>query len=187
MGIVSLFLLLIWAAAFAAIVITIVVESSEGNDEVQQWPTTNATDWAGEFFYLLFACFASPLPGWLIGRFVVDDPTARVLWFVGSMFVSLPVIILSQLDIGSAFAIASPRVIASFLRLPGTWLMFYVEIAMLMAVCVGVTIAAELLSPYLVALLVPLYIAAILLAARILGRLAWKLAESMPAREEPPP
>jgi hypothetical protein len=32
--------------------------------------------------------------------------------------------------------------------------------------------------------LVPMYIAAAVLAARILGRLAWKLSESMPGEDE---
>ena len=41
----------------------------------------------------------------------------------------------------------------------------------------------ELIWPILGYALVPFYIAAILLAARILGRLAWKLAETMPSHE----
>jgi DNA-directed RNA polymerase subunit M/transcription elongation factor TFIIS len=183
MGIMSIICLMIWSAALAAIVMAIIVESSEGSDEVEKWPTTNPTDWFGEFCYLLFACLAAPLPGWLVGR-AVPDPITQGILFVASVVVCLPVAILSQLDVGSAFAIASPRVIASFARVPGTWLMFYSEMAVLMAACVGVTIFAALLQPFLVALLVPMYIAAILLAARILGRLAWKLAESMPVSDE---
>jgi DNA-directed RNA polymerase subunit M/transcription elongation factor TFIIS len=182
MAILSMIAMIIWTAALAAIVMSIIVESSEGNDEVEQWPSTNPTDWFGEFFYMLFACVVSPLPGWLVGRLLVD-PIVQVILFIGSMLVVLPAVILSQLDLGSAFAIASPRVIASFLRLPGTWLMFYVEVALILAVCVGMTIFAALLSEYLVAMLVPLYIGATLLAARILGRLGWKLAEAMPVRE----
>ena len=182
MAALTLIALAIWSAAFAAIVMTIVVESSDGNDEVQQWPTTNATDWAGEFFYVVFGALASPLPGWLIGRFIPENGP-RELLFVGSIFFCFPVILLSQLDVGSAFAVASPRVIASFVRLPGTWLMFYAEIGLLLAVCIATTIAAALLPAVLVVLLVPLYVAAILLAARILGRLGWKLAESLPAKD----
>jgi DNA-directed RNA polymerase subunit M/transcription elongation factor TFIIS len=174
---------IIWFAAFSAIVVTIVTESSEGADEVLRWPGPMMSEWLGELFYMFFACLVSPLPGWLIGRVVVEDPSARGLLFVGSVFVCFPVILLSQLDVGSAFAVASPRVIVSFVRLPGTWLMFYAEIAALVAVCVAVTITAALLPAVLVVLLVPLYVAAILLAARILGRLGWKLAETLPAKD----
>jgi DNA-directed RNA polymerase subunit M/transcription elongation factor TFIIS len=183
MGILSFICLLIWDAALAAIVMSIIVESSTGADEVESWPSTNPVDWAGEFFYLLVACLVSPLPGWLIGRFV-PEPAVQVLLFIGSTYFALPVIILSQLEVGSAFGVASPKVIASLLRVPGSWLIFYVEIAVLMLVCGGITIAASLVGPYMVVSLVPMYIAAAVLAARILGRLAWKLSESMPGEDD---
>jgi hypothetical protein len=173
---------LIWDAALAAIVMSIIVESSAGADEVESWPSTNPTEWAGEFFYLLFASIVSPLPGWLVGR-LVPDPAVQVLLFFGSMFFVLPVVILSQLEVGSAFGVASPKVIVSLLRAPGSWLLFYGEIALVVLVCTGITFASALVGPYLVASLVPLYIAAVVIAARILGRLAWKLTELQPASE----
>ena len=174
---------IIWFAAFSAIAVAIVTESSEGSDSVQRWPAAVFTEWFGEFVTVFVACLMSPLPGWLIGQFLAVDPLARTLWFVGSTLVCFPIVLLSQLDVGSAFGIASPRVIASVLRLPMTWLMFYAEIAGLAAVCVAATIAAELLSPILGFALVPMYVGALLLAARILGRLGWKLAATMPAKD----
>ena len=112
----------------------------------------------------------------------IPDPAVRNALFLGSFVVCLPIVLLSQLDLGSMFGIASPRVIASVLRLPGSWLLFYFEIALLVAICVGVTIAAERI-PFLALALIPLYVATLLLSARILGRLAWKLAETLPARQ----
>ncbi len=183
LAVIALITFTVWLAALSAVIMTIVVESSEGNDEIHHWPAAVMSEWVGEFFYVLFACLVSPLPGWLLGRYVMQDQPAATLLFVGSLVVSFPIILLSQLDVGSAFGVASPRVIASLVRLPLTWLMFYSEIALLVAFCVGATIAVELILPILGYALVPFYIAAILLAARILGRLAWKLAESMPSRE----
>jgi hypothetical protein len=124
----------------------------------------------------LIALIVSPLPGWLIGRFIPDDGLRNGL-FLGSFVVSLPIVLLSQLDLGSMFGIASPRVIASLLRLPASWLLFYFEIAVIVALCVGVAIAAEVV-PFVVLAFVPICVAAAFLAARILGRLAWKLAEA---------
>ena len=183
MGIFTIIALAVWTAAIAAIAMAIIVESSEGNDEVAQWPTTNPADWAGEFFYMVVAALVSPLPGWLLGRFI-PEPATQVLLFVGSVLICMPVSLLSQLDVGSAFAVASPRVIASFLRVPGSWLMFYVEISLIWLVCLGLTFATDAVSGYLTATLLPVYIGAVLLSARILGRLAWKLAESTPGRED---
>jgi hypothetical protein len=176
----AVIILMIWFAGLSATIYTIVTESSEGSDEVHHWPGTGMSEWLGELWYMLVACLVSPFPGWALGQ--VLDPTARTPGFLLSLVVCLPVVILSQLDGDSAFSVASPRVIASLLRLPGTWLMFYLEIAALVAINVAMTIAASQL-PIVGLLLVPLFIATLLLAARILGRLAWKLAESLPARE----
>lgn len=186
MGMLSFVCILVWYAGLAAIVMSIIVESSEGNDEIHSWPSTNPADWAGEFFYLVFACLASPLPGWLLGRFVPDLPTQAIL-FIGSVYFALPVIILSQLEVGSAFAIASPRVIGSFFRVPGSWLTFYVEVGVVGLVCLGATFVAALAGNVFIAGLVPLYIFAIVLCARILGRLAWKISESVPVSDDDEP
>ena len=55
--------LAIWLAAAAAIAVTIVTESSEGNDEVQHWPSPVFTEWWGELLYVVFAALVSPCPG----------------------------------------------------------------------------------------------------------------------------
>ncbi len=170
----------IWFAALSATVYTIVTESSEGADEVHHWPGGGMSEWLGEMWYMLVASLVSPFPGWALGQ--VLDPTARTSGFLLSLVICLPVVILSQLDGDSAFSVASPRVITSLVRLPGTWLMFYLEIAALVAINLGLTIAADPI-PFVGLLLVPVFIGSLLLAARILGRLGWKLAESLPARD----
>jgi DNA-directed RNA polymerase subunit M/transcription elongation factor TFIIS len=180
----ALVILSLWFAAISAIVFTIVTESSEGADEVRRWPGNGFSEWLGASLYMLLACLIAPFPGWLIGR--VIDPTATAVGFLISLVICLPIVILSQLEGDSAFSVCAPRVVGSVVRMPLTWLMFYAEIALVMAICVGATLAAERV-PYLVLLLVPLYVAAILLAARILGRLAWTIAEKMPAREDSAP
>lgn len=172
----GIMIMAIWFGGFAATIFAIITESSEGTDRIEQWPAPVVTEWFGEAFTLLIALLMSPLPGWLLGRFIPDDGVRNSL-FLGSFVVGLPVVLLSQLDLGSMFGIASPRVIASVLRLPVSWLLFYFEIAVIVAICVGLALAAEVV-PFLVLALVPLYVAAAFLAARILGRLAWKLAES---------
>jgi DNA-directed RNA polymerase subunit M/transcription elongation factor TFIIS len=172
----GIMIMAIWFGGFAATIFAIITESSEGTDRIEQWPTPVVTDWFGEAFTLLVALLMSPLPGWLIGRFIPDDGVRNSL-FLGSFVVSLPIVLLSQLDLGSMFGIASPRVIASVLRLPASWLLFYFEIAVIVALCVGLALAAEVI-PFLVLAFVPFCVAAAFLAARILGRLAWKLAES---------
>lgn len=175
--------LVIWLAATSAIAVTIVAESSEGNDEIQRWPAPVFTEWWGELLYVIIATLVSPCPGWLAGHLVPNSPEAKVLLFLGSMIVFFPIILLSQLEVGSPFGISSARVLASLVRLPFTWLFFFAELTALAAGWIGLTFLVDMFVPVLDVLTTPLFVAALFLAARLLGRLGWKLAESTPESE----
>jgi DNA-directed RNA polymerase subunit M/transcription elongation factor TFIIS len=175
--------LLIWVAATSAIAVAIVTESSEGNDEVERWPAPVFTEWWGELLYVLIAAMVSPCPGWLAGRLLPDNPAAQVLLFLASMLVFFPIILLSQLEVGSPFGIGSARVLASLVRFPFTWLFLFGELAALAAAWLGLTFLIDLFVPALDVLTAPLFVAALFLAARLIGRLGWKLAESTPGSE----
>lgn len=183
LAVIALILATVWAMALSAVVMTIIVESSEGNDEVPNWPANSPGDWVGEFLYMLFAFLVGPVPGWLLGRYVVQDQAATAALFAGSLLLALPLVLLSQLDTGSAFGVASPRVIASLFRCPLSWVLFYVEVALVAGVCFGTILLLEAISPKLGYAAIPIFIGGLFLAARILGRLAWKLAETMSESE----
>lgn len=169
----------IWLAALASVVITIVTESSEGNSVVSHWPTIDFTEWLAELVYLLITALSSAVPGGLIGQFVAPDSIQKAIWIAGSMWLCFPVIMLSQLDLSSPFAVLSAKVLMSLLRCPFSWLLFYVESALLVAGCI---VAAMFIGNLLLLLVIviPLSMAALLLYARLLGRLAWILAEATP-------
>ena len=169
-------------AAVASVVITIVTESSEGNNQISHWPTVNITEWFAELVYLLIAGSASAVPGGLIGQFVAPDSPQRALWIAGSVWLCFPVVLLSQLDVSSPFAILSGKVLASLVRCPFSLMLFYIESGLLIAGCVLAAMFNGRLMLFLV-IVIPLSMAAVLLYARLLGRLAWKLAESMPAAD----
>ena len=76
MGLIALAISL---AAASAIVVTIVTESSEGNDVIQCWPAAIVSEWVGDLWCMSVACLVSPLPGWLVGRIWVEVPLQRVL------------------------------------------------------------------------------------------------------------
>ena len=141
------------------------------------------TEWWGELLYVLIAAMVSPCPGWLAGRLLPDNPAAQVLLFLASMLVFFPIILLSQLEVGSPFGIGSARVLASLVRFPFTWLFLFGELAALAAAWLGLTFLIDLFVPALDVLTAPLFVAALFLAARLIGRLGWKLAESTPGSE----
>jgi hypothetical protein len=170
----------VWLAAVASILVAIIVESSEGNVQIYRWPPANVVEWLPEMIQVVVAGFVSPFPAWLIAQFVAADSTGGAVAVAGSVLITLPIVLLSQFDVDSPWAILSGRVLASLVRCPFSWLMFYLEVAVLVAGCVAATYYGGQLGPLMLAVLIPLYVAAVLLWARLLGRLGWKLAESMP-------
>jgi hypothetical protein len=61
---------------------------------------------------------------------------------------------------------------------------FYFEIMAMAAICGGATYLVEEHYPSAALWLMLLYMAALILFARLLGRLAWRLAEAMPLEDE---
>lgn len=138
-------------------------------------------DWFGDFFVFAVAAVMSAFPGWLVAHFLPTDDLISMAVIAASIVISFPLAMLSQLDIGSMWGILSIRVVTSLGRCPFSWLTFFIETGAIVAACIA---AAYFTSeaghnPLLAA--VPLGSMALLLYARLLGRLGWRLAESMPA------
>jgi predicted Zn finger-like uncharacterized protein len=169
--------------AAAAAFVTIVVESSEGNDEVTQWPGTAVSDWLTEAIYLIIGLTIAAVPGWAVAHYALRDVPLSYLAIAVGMVVCFPVVFLSQLDLSSPAAVFSFRIFSSLMRCPVTWFVFIVESSLLMAVCVAVPMAAKMFHPAVLILAPPVFLVAMILYARMLGRLAWAIAEATPARD----
>ena len=165
---------LLWTAAAASIAITVITESSEGHSRVEYWPSF--VDWFAALLYVLVAGPVSMFPGWLATR-LVADPLQQALCVAGSLLVCFPLVLLSQLEISSPWAVVSGKVLRSYLRRPLSWMMLYVESALLAAGYVAATAGLMIVGAGLAVLTVPLLVAAGLLYSRLLGRLAWCIAE----------
>jgi DNA-directed RNA polymerase subunit RPC12/RpoP len=174
----GLILLLLSSAMAFSMFLTIVSESSEGAKNVHNWPAFH--DWFASLLTVTVAGMMSEFPGWAIGALLPIPLWARELLISASFWIFFPLMILSQLDIGSMWAIFSPRVLRSMLRCPFSWLTFYVETAAILFGCIAISVLAAVFDMYvvLVASLVGGF--ALLLYARLLGRLGWRLAEALP-------
>jgi hypothetical protein len=122
----------------------------------------------------------SALPGWAIGQIpaVQSMPGMTELLTAASVLICWPIMFLSQLDFNSAAGLLSGRILSSLLRCPFSWAFFYLECAFVIAICGGATYLVarhDLISPIW---MIALYVAGLLLCARLLGRLAWRLAEA---------
>jgi hypothetical protein len=169
-----------WFGAFAATLITIITESSEGNDEVQQWPSGVIADWLAYLLSLGIALAVCAFPGWLVGQ-ALETGWPRISAVAVSVLLCYPIVQLSQLEIGSMFGIVSGRIVMSIAKFPLSWMMWYFEVATLAAITVGVIWLDRFLGGLAIFVAAPVAVGAAILVARILGRLAWKLAETMPA------
>jgi hypothetical protein len=157
--------------------IAIVAESSEGAKEVHNWPPF--LDWFGDFFVFAVAAVMSGFPGWAICYLLPLDPLIETAIFAASIVICFPIAVLSQLDIGSMWGILSPKVLKSLVRCPFSWLTYFGLTGVLAFVCIAATYLAAQLQIGLVLIAAPLGTAAFILYGRLLGRLAWRLAEAM--------
>lgn len=176
--------LLMFATAFTySCVLQIVMESSEGNRVVHHWP--GFTDWLGSLLWAGVAIPFSAVPGWALGQIpaIAENTYARALVTDISVIIFLPIIMLSQLDINSPAGILSGRILKSLVRCAFSWLLFYFLIILLDLACGEATYLVLQRAPNWMLWLAFIFALAVILYARLLGRLAWRLAEAMPIEE----
>jgi DNA-directed RNA polymerase subunit M/transcription elongation factor TFIIS len=175
-------LTLVCVAAASAVFLQVIVESSMGGRTIQAWPRPG--DWAGSLLAVAVAVMISVMANFAVALFPevnVDSLAVAVLLSSGPFFL-FPIVILSQLYIDSPWGVLSPRVLASFGRCPFSWLLFYAEAAALFAICGVASWYVGKSDPRFLAFLTPLFFATLLVYARLIGRLAWRLADATSER-----
>ncbi len=169
----------IWLSGASALWLAVMTESSEGNDRLHHPPGANFLEWFGDMLYLVTSALLAFAPWWLLCRVLEGElpiVAQGVLQACGWMF-TFPLLLLSCLENGSPLELFSPRIFSSAAKLPGLWLLFYIESLVLVGSCLAAMLGAVFFMPYLALLVVPLCVAASLLYFRVLGRFAWWLAE----------
>jgi hypothetical protein len=175
----------LWATAALPLFIAIVVESSEGNDRIQDPPQWTSFDWFAELGFFLISASMCALPTWLTTKLTGDLALEWQLGIAaGTWLFCFPIALLSGLEQSSPFAVVSPRLLWSLVRCAGPWLLFYFETGLLAAVVGFIAMRIVAGTPWLLLLLPWLIVATLLIYMRLLGRLAWWIAEMMPAAEE---
>lgn len=171
-----------WAGAYAAAsAMSIIQDTSAGNDEVIGWPEGGVGDWFGDFFVLMvlmifggFFSYLACLPiSFMTGTFVPYLFIIHVL--------ITPVVILSGLDAQTVLFPISQMVVHSFKTVTKSWIQLTaLTTSLLVAVStiVGVTTSIE---PFIAALInAPLLAATAFIYARLLGRMAFTIGQNAP-------
>ena len=179
------FFAIIWLAAASNVLIAIVSQSAVGHDRISEWPPMNFIMSMGEMLPVSVAAMFTAAPGWMLGQLVAQEPWQLALLTCGSLLLGFPITLLSQLAGNSTWELIELKVLGAMVRCPLSMIFFYVESACLAAICVSVTFAVVQFHLLLALALAPLYIGCLLIYARLLGRLAWRLSEAMPVDEPP--
>ncbi len=177
---------LAWSGLFSVNLVAIVEDTAAGNRIVRNWPEGNWTEQIGESFYVFNSCMVSFVPVTvLLQNYAPARPFAMYLYVAG-FWLTLPVVLLSMLESGSAFSPVSGNVAASCYRRPGAWAWFYLRSFWL--VVVGVVIYMifwqYVCGPFALPALAPLATTLAMVYARWLGILAIRVQEMIEAAAE---
>lgn len=170
-----------WLISAAPLFVAIITQSTDGVDELHDPPGWMSFDYA-ETGFIIITTMLSALPAWLATKAAVGMPDEqRLVLAVAIWLVVFPFIVLSALEQGAMFAIFSPRIAASLLRCFIPWATFYIVSTLAVAAAGGLTYfllsRANLLSLFPIPWLA---VALILLYMRLIGRLGWWIADTMP-------
>jgi DNA-directed RNA polymerase subunit M/transcription elongation factor TFIIS len=174
---------LLWSAYASGVFVAVVSESSEGRDRVYNWPKVNFIESMADLAYVYIAMMFSVAPGWIIGFFAFPQPEARLLGAMASLTLFFPIVFLSQLAANSPWAVLGGQVFAGLARRPFSCLVFYLESVLLAGLCAAAVYVTAPLHHVIPVLFAPLFVAAGLLYARLLGRLAWRISESLEGKK----
>jgi DNA-directed RNA polymerase subunit M/transcription elongation factor TFIIS len=179
----------VWISMMAPLLVAIVAESADGNDQVYQPPQWLAFDWFAELFSMLMAAAIAGLAGmgaWQLAAIAAAPTPAQ--WGAPAIAVALvfPFALLSTMLEGTPVAVLSPRLLGSFGRCMGSWLLFYTQTFSLLALVglIAWTLGGSSPSPSgepspaLIWGLPFVMLAALISDMRLLGRLAWAIQSS---------
>jgi len=170
---------IIWLATASSIVIAIASQSAVGADRIDDWPSLNFIHSMSEMLPVGVAVVFTAAPGWMLAQLVAQEPWQAAAMAGGTLLLGLPITILSQLAGNSTWELIDLKVLGAVVRCPFSMILFYIETACLLMVCALAIFAAWQVDPYLPLAAAPLIVGCLLLYARLLGRLGWRLAEKI--------
>lgn len=180
---------LVFVFVTAASGIAVLQETSNGRDQIEKWPGWPISDWIGDSFFVINSIFLSFVPGFLVGQ--VLSCAGVPSWFklilgTVTLVALLPPMLLSMLEAGSPTAPYSAVIWGSLQKQKKAWKSFYIRagiVGTLFLVAASLSLSGWMI---LTAIGCAATVALVLVFFRLLGRLAWVLAEAEEPAESPP-
>ena len=169
---------LVWFIIASATVFTVLRETSEGLDAIEDWPGAVFLDWMGDAGWFFCALCMSVTPGaaiaWLLAKQGISGEVAMLL----SIFFVFPFVLMSMIETNSVFGVVSWPVLRTLFTTTSGWLRFYAAAAALMAGICGINSLALALDLYFGDIVTAVTQAvAWIIYFRLMGRLAWYCAD----------
>jgi LSD1 subclass zinc finger protein len=173
----------IFTLAYSADCFLCVVESTaHGMDRIESWPEGGWKEWAPKLLYVAWAGAVPILVSAGIARAAEIGGVPFWPVMLGLLYLMYPVALLSALEANSIWVPITGPIFSSLFLLCWGWFLFYVLTGLLAAAVLAVLYYG--LSRFDVVAVMPvgpLLAASILIYARLLGRLAWKIGRKLTA------
>jgi DNA-directed RNA polymerase subunit RPC12/RpoP len=177
LGGVSAILVLVWFLIAASTVFTVLRETSEGINEIEEWPSGVFLDWMGDAGWFFCALCMSVTPGaaivWLLANLEISGKMASMMMPLSIFFV-FPFILMSMIETNAIFGMVSWPVLRTLFTATSGWVRFYLTSAVLFAAIACIDWLAFALDIYLGDIVMAMTQAiAWIVYFRLMGRLAW--------------
>lgn len=180
----------LWITIASTIYWAVMDSAATGARRVHSWPTFDIGEWMAPGTTVVFAIIVAMIPGSIAANLVPDATLSpwpldsRFGWSIAGAMLVFPVIVLSQLNETSMWAVLSPAVLRTMWYAPVTWLAFY-------ASAFGLAIASmwivedlsAAMGKWSLLAITPVEVFIDLLYAWLLGRLAWIAGSATPRGE----
>ncbi len=167
--------------------LTILLETTAGNDRMENWPNVGLfLDWIGELWFIFNTAAVSLLLGMGLDWLLPGLLTSREYTVGVTVFVVFPILLLCTLESDSPFVPVSTVVFASLGRHAIAWLAFYLQAGSLLAAAVAMVyyLGPQLEPRLFIPLAALLFAAVVMIYFRLLGRLAFYCSVEPEEEEE---
>jgi hypothetical protein len=169
-----------WTGSYAAsTALTVIIETAAGNRRIVEWPEQPFRDGIGGLLVLLYLLGLAVLAGHGVGWLSLRLGGSYWIWAAAAAGGLFPIGLLSMLEAGAWYAAVSGPVLRSLVRNVFDWTACYLFLGAMVGSLGYVWGLAMLLAPFPTAICsAPVWSAGILIAARLLGRLAWQIEQT---------
>ena len=175
---------LLLGAVTVSCAFAILLSVANGHETVEEWPSLDIFQWFDELILVLGATGIAAIPMWSICFITGSTGLLGVFLVMFAIYLVLPFVLLSMLDMGSVFTPFSPELARSISKCQEEWAGFYFSSGILfICLFLFITVACSVASTLGIVASISLSIFAAFAYFGMMGRLAFTIGQNV---QEPP-